>query len=164
MNNMEEKLWAYIDGTCSAEEQQAISELIHTDVLVRAKYEQLLQLNAEFSAMELDEPPMAFTYNVMEVIRNENASVPLKAAINKKIIRGIGLFFVLTLTAAIIFMLANVKFSGGQAVSLSQYVKIPAINTGQAKILVQAFVFFDVVLGLYLFDAYLRRKRHQKPA
>jgi len=164
MNNMEEKLWAYIDGNCSTEEQQAISELIHADVQIRAKYEQLLQLNAEFSGMELDEPPMAFTYNVMEAIRTENARVPLKAAINKKIIRGIGLFFILTLTAAIIFILANIKFSGGQTANLSQYIKMPAIDAEKAKILVQAFVFFDVVLGLYLFDAYLRRKKREKSA
>lgn len=164
MNNMEEKLWAYIDGACSPEDQLAITELIDTDALVRSKYEQLLKLNAEFSAMELDEPPMAFTYNVMEAIRNENASVPLKAAINKKIIRGIGLFFVLTLTAALIFILASVKFSGGQPVNLSQYLKTPAIDAGKARILVQAFVFFDVILGLYLFDAYLRRKKREKSA
>jgi len=29
-------------------------------------------------------------------------------------------------------------------------------------VVVQAFVFFDVMLGLYLFDAYLRRKKALK--
>ncbi|MDB5130998.1 MAG: hypothetical protein JWR02_747, partial [Mucilaginibacter sp.] len=89
MNNIEEKLWEYIDDRCTPDERAAISALIAGDEPVRFKYNQLLSLNQEFSAMELDEPPMAFTYNVMEGIRTGEAQKPLKAAINKHIIMGI---------------------------------------------------------------------------
>src|ERR1700712_5129123 len=102
MNNLEERLWNYIDGTCSAEEQRAIDILIAQDESVRSKYEELLALNSEFSKMEVDEPSMAFTYNVMEGIRAEIAQKPLKAGINKRIIRGISIFFVVSIVLMVI--------------------------------------------------------------
>ena len=163
MNNLEEKLWNYIDGNCTPGEEQAIRALIEKDAAAGAKYRELLNLNAAFAGMDLEEPPMAFTYNVMEAIRAENARVPLKAAINKRIIRGIAIFFTLTLLALLVLAFASVKWSGqGLPVSLTVHFKMPAINSNNTRIIVQAFVFFDVMLGLYLFDAYLRRKRAAK--
>jgi len=160
MNNMEEELWNFIDGNCTPEEQKAISSLIENDAAVGAKYRELLSLNATFAQMDLDEPPMAFTYNVMEAIRTENAQVPLKAAVNKRIIRGIAIFFTLTLAILLVLVVSSVKWSGQSLpASLTAHFKMPDISAGQTKVIVQAFVFFDVMLGLYLFDAYLRRKR-----
>mgnify|MGYP001551460018 FL=1 len=83
MNTMEEKLWNYIDGSCTADEKKAIDILIAQDEAYRRNYDELLALNQEFSKMELDEPSMAFTYNVMEGIRAEHARQPLKASIDK---------------------------------------------------------------------------------
>ncbi len=162
MSSMEEKLWDYIDGSCTPEEQQAITLLIEQDELYRRKYEELLQLNAEFSAIELDEPPMAFTYNVMETIRTENAQQPLKAAINKRIIKGIGFFFVFTISAILIFALSNIHWSAGTSdvhIPSSALLQLKGLVSGPAM---QVFVFFDVVLALYLFDGYLRRKANNK--
>src|ERR1700733_12773064 len=104
MNNIDEKLWEYIDGKCTADEQKTISSLIAGDESFRLKNEELLALNNYFSAMELDEPPMAFTYNVIEAIRTEQAQQPLKAAINKRIIRGISIFFIATLAILLILI------------------------------------------------------------
>src|ERR1700761_3009434 len=111
MNTVEEKLWNYIDGSCTPEEQEAICRLIEQDEVYRRKYDELLALNQEFAAMELEEPPMAFTYNVMEAIRNEAALNPLKARVDKRIIRGIGLFFVLTLSVMLIIALGSIHWS-----------------------------------------------------
>src|SRR5271156_1008235 len=113
MNSIEEKIWNYIDGSCTPEEQKAIGLLIEQDEVYRRKYDELVQLNTEFAAIELDEPPMAFTYNVMETIRTEHAQQPLKAAINKRIIKGIGLFFIITISVILIFTLANIHWSAG---------------------------------------------------
>jgi len=163
MNTVEEKLWNYIDGTCAAGEQEAIRLLIEQDEVYRRKYDELLALNQEFAAMELEEPPMAFTYNVMESIRNENALQPLKARFDKRIIRGIGLFFVISISAMLIFALSSIHWSAA-AGSGSAPVKFTLSNfnhylTGPAM---QTFLFFDVVLALYLGDAYLRKKRMAK--
>ena len=160
MNSIEEKLWNYIDGACTPEEEQAIALLIEQDEVYRKKYNELVLLNAEFTAMELDEPPMAFTYNVMETIRAEHASKPLKAAIDQRIIKGIGLFFVFTISIILVFVLVNIHWSaiaanGGHGSSSISSPELKNFFTGPVM---KGFLFFDVVLGLYLFDSYLRKK------
>jgi len=163
MNNMEEILWNFIDGNCTAEEQKTITGLIAGDESYRLKYQELMQLNNEFSAMELDEPSMAFTYNVMEVIRTEHAHVPLKATINKRIILGITIFFVLTLMTLLVVVFANFNWAGQKSpVNLSLGFTMPDINFSKARPLLEGFLFFDVVLGLYLFDTWLRRRNLAK--
>jgi hypothetical protein len=159
MSSIEEKIWNYIDGSCTHEERKAIGLLIEQDEVYRRKYEELVQLNAEFAAMELDEPPMAFTYNVMETIRTEYAQQPLKAAINKRIIKGIGLFFIVTISAILIFALANIHWSEGAGSSHTTSDILPKLKGLLSGPAMQVFLFFDVVLGLYLFDGYLHRKR-----
>jgi len=163
MNNIEEILWNYIDGNCTADEQKAISDLIAGDEAYRIKYNELLNLNKAFAGMELDEPPMAFTYNVMETIRTEYAQKPLKAAINKRIIRGISIFFVLTIVCLSVFTLANISLPAGSVpISVPSGLKMPDIGRYITKPVIEGFLFFDLVLSLYLFDTYLRRKNLSK--
>ena len=158
--NIEERLWNYIDGSCSADEQQAIGSMIASDEAVRLKYQQLLALNAEFAAIEPDEPPMAFTYNVMEAIRAEQAQKPLKAAINKRIILGIALFFAITITALLVYTFANIHVAPANINSTLPFsLKLPQAQNFLTRPVVNAFVFFDVVAALFFFDAWLRRKK-----
>jgi len=166
MNNIDEKLWSYIDGTCPADEQTVISRLIASDESVRLKYQELLALDKEFAAIEMDEPPMAFTYNVIEAIRTEEAMVPLKTKVNKRIIMGIMLFFLIGLTGFIIYTLTQMDISSAGVPDIvskvTVNVKLPQVNTQISKPMVEGFMFFDVVLGLFLFDKYLRRKNSDK--
>ena len=163
MNSIEEKLWDYIDGTCTPEEHAQISQLIAQDVAYKRQYEELLQLNSEFATLELDEPPMAFTYNVMEQIRTQEATVPLKAAINKKIIWGIAAFFVLTILTILVYTLTGMKWN-----TTATTVKIPVqLNAAIPSDLftgpwMKGFLFFDVVLGLFLLDSFLRKRNAGK--
>ena len=162
MNSIEERLWNYIDGACLPEEQQAISLLIEQDALYRSKYLELLQLNQEFATMELEEPPMAFTYNVMETIRAEYAQKPLKANINLGIIRGISAFFVFIILALIIVVLANIQWSTVNSGFHTTNFQLPDFTKYFTGPVIKGFLFFDVVLGLFLFDAYLRKKSFSK--
>jgi len=159
MNTIEEKLWNYIDGTCSDEERKAINILIAQDEVYRRKYEELLALNQEFSKMEPDEPPMAFTYNVMEAIRAEHAQQPLKAGINKRVIKSISGFFIVSIALLLIYMLSTVHLT---PVNISGHIpdnlRLPDIKNYLSKPMLEGFLFFDIVLGLFLFDAWLRRK------
>ncbi|MFI5139522.1 MAG: anti-sigma factor family protein [Sphingobacteriales bacterium] len=157
MNTIEETLWNYIDGNCSPEEQKAIHALIAGDEAYRIKYQELLKLNTEFSAMELEEPSMAFTYNVMEAIRTEQAQQPLKAAINKRIIMGIAIFFMLTIVILLGFVLSNIRLPSVN-IAIPAGLKMPEMKTYFTKPVIEGFLFFDVVLALYLFDTFLRRK------
>jgi len=164
MNNMEEILWNYIDGNCTPDEHKAITETIAKDEAYCLKYQELLNLNKEFMAMEIDEPPMAFTYNVIEAIRTENAQQPLKAAINNRIIMGIAAFFVLTILTLLGYALSHVSLAAAVShpAPLASNLKVPNLNSFLSKPVIQVFFFFDVVLGLFLFDTYLRRKKVQK--
>jgi hypothetical protein len=159
MNTIEEKIWSYIDGTCTEEERKAIDILIAQDEVYRRKYEELLNLHQEFLKIELDEPPMAFTYNVMETIRAEHALQPLKAGINKRVIKGISGFFIVSIVVLVIYMLSVVHLSPVNiSVGLSDSVKLPDMKNLISKPVLEGFLFFDLVLGLFIFDNYLRKK------
>ena len=159
MNNIEETLWNYIDGNCSADEQKAISSLIVRDEVYRLKYNEMLKLNKEFSSIELEEPSMAFTYNVIEAIRTEHAQKPLKAAINKRIIMGISIFFVLTIACLLVFTLANISLPASRIPdNVTTGLKMPDIGKYITKPVKEGFMFFDVLLALFLFDTLLRKK------
>lgn len=164
MNSMEEKLWNYIDGSCTPDEQAAIARLIEQDEVYRRKYEELLSFDAQLTATELDEPPMAFTYNVMEQIRAEAALKPLKATIDNRIIKGIAAFFIVTITALMIYTLTLINWSaGGMDWKMPQF-SLPQLSGILNGTVIKAFLFFDAVLVLYLFDYWLRRKRTAKTA
>jgi hypothetical protein len=164
MNTIEERLWNYVDGTCTEAERRAIDELIANDEAYRNKFDELLGLDKQFSKMDLDEPSMAFTYNVMEGIRAEFAQKPLKAAINKRIIRGISIFFIVTILAMVILMLSTFHPTHASvSVHLPDSLKLPDMkNFPGGGMVVKLFIFFDVVLGLFLADAYLRKKKLSK--
>ena len=164
MSNIEEQLWAYIDGTCTAAEHQTISLLIEQDAAWREKYHELLAFNTEITAMELDEPPMAFTYDVMESIRTENAKQPLKAAINTTVIKLIGGFFVFTILAIFVFIFANINWAATGNTGINLPAKLPDYSGLAKTVLFKGFMFFDVVLALFLFDGFLRRRNASKHA
>jgi hypothetical protein len=168
MNTIEEKLWNYIDGTCTPAEQEAIALLIEQDEVYAAKYAELTTLNAEFATMELDEPSMAFSYNVVEAIRGEKMLAPLKSTINKKIILGIAAFFVLGIVALLAVVCSSVQISGSAFgeinIKLPDNFKIPATTSVFNKTFMQCFFVFDLVLALFLTDSYLRRKKAAKQA
>jgi len=156
MNNMEEKLWNYIDGTCNEEERAAISALIEKDDIWRNAFDDMLQINSEISALSLDEPPMAFSYNVMEGIRAHEASKPLKTSVNKYVISAIAGFFIVAMVALAIFLLNNM--SGSTATS------VPDINIDLSIFtnsnLIKVFFYIDAMLLLFLADTIIRRKRN----
>jgi len=163
MNAIEEKLWNYIDGTCAPAEQEAIARLIEHDELYAKKYQELLALNQEFATMELDEPPMAFTYNVMETIRTENALQPLKAAIDKRIIKGIAIFFTLTIVALLVMAFSSIDISGVKLnITMPAGIKLPNASGILSSSFTKWFLIFDLVLVLFLTDAYLRRRKATK--
>ena len=168
MNSIEETLWSYIDGNCSKAEHETITQLIKSNVAYREKYDELLAFNAEIAAMELDEPSMAFTYNVIETIRTENAMVPLKTTFNKRIITGVAAFFAITIFVLLVITVASVNWDLGTMsfntnnIKVPAGIKIPEVKSFLAGPLVQGFLFFDVVLGLFLFDYYLRKRNFQK--
>jgi hypothetical protein len=162
MNTIEERLWSYIDGTCSEDERKAVDALIADDVAYRNKFEELLSFDRQLTQMEADEPSMGFAFKVMEGVRAEHAQPPLKAAINKNIIKGIGGFFIVTIGLTLILTLSTLHITPASfSVHLPDSLKLPDIKSFGGPLL-KGFFFFDLVLGLFLLDAWLRRRNLSK--
>ncbi|WP_316849849.1 anti-sigma factor [Pedobacter agri] len=156
MNAIEQQLWDYIDGNLSVSEAKLIEDKINADAEIKLQYEALLSLNLAFGKIELDEPSMSFTRNVMESIALEPAPVAMKTKVNTNIIYGIGGFFIISLVALFGYALfnADIKFSDLD-------FKINAnfnLNKYMTPTMLYSFLFADLVLGLVFLDYFLRKK------
>jgi len=165
MSDIEEKLWEYIDGTCTPAGREAVEKLIAGNESYRRKYEELLAFNREISTgMELDEPPMAFTYNVMDAIRTEYATQkPLKTQINKSLVGLISGFFMLTLIITLIMVLVNFNWSAS-SIAGPHPTNLPDFKKLLGAGVIKAFLFFDTVLLLFLLDRSLHFRKFQGQA
>lgn len=161
MNDIEEQLWNYIDGFCSAEERKSISLLIEKDETYRAKYAELMAFQKNFSALELDEPSMGFTYKVLENVRAEFPLKPLKTHINTNIIRGIAAFFICTIVLLLAYIFANIHWTADAVNIKLPEMKLPAVSSYFNQTVMQGFLFFDVILGLFFLDHYFRKLFYQ---
>jgi hypothetical protein len=163
MNNDEEILWMYIDGICTADEESAIRQRIAADEAFSLKYNELISINAELSQIDLEEPSMAFTYNVIEEVRALEAQKPLTATINKRIIMGIATFFVSTIVALLVYTLYNVNWSAADHMVINvPGFKVPNLSSFITKPVIEGFLFFDLVLALFIFDHFFRKKSQSK--
>ena len=102
-HNIEERLWNFIDGTASAGEKTVIEQLLEINAEWKAKYHELLQVNELLKSTELEGPSMRFTKNVMEEISKLHIAPATKSYINKKIIWGIGVFFITLFVGFLIY-------------------------------------------------------------
>ncbi|MGN7987258.1 anti-sigma factor family protein [Pedobacter sp. 22226] len=159
MNATEQQLWDYIDGNLNASDRKNIAEKIESDTEIKSLYEDLLKLNSAFGELDLDEPSMSFTRNVMESVASEPAPVAMKTQVDKKIIYGIGGFFVISLLILFGYVLYNsdlsmpeFNFNTRLNLNLDKYIT-PTV--------LYSFLFFDLVIGLVFLDQFLRKKMHK---
>lgn len=164
MNIIEQRIWDYLDGTCNPQERKAIEHLIETDPLYAQSFRELKLLNEDLSAgVELDEPSMSFTRNVMEKIALEPVPGSIKSLIDKRIIYGIAAFFVVTIAALLVVLLSQVDWAQPVKSSIPQY-KVPEVDFSQYfnSTFLKTFFFADIVLGLYMLDSVLRKRMFSK--
>ena len=163
--SIEERLWDYIDGHAVPEEKSAIEQLIESNIEWRNKYHELLDIHQLMSnSLELDEPSMRFTQNVMEDIAKYHIAPAAQSYINKRIIWGIAAFFILTIVGFLIYGFGQVNWSSGGSGNSLPF----NIDTGISKInfskffnntYTNIFLMVNVVLGLVLLDMYLGKKK-----
>ena len=157
--NMEATLWDYIDGFCNEQERSFIAKLIEENQAWRKKYHQLLDEHQLMQhSIELDEPSMRFSQNVMDVIANEKIAPAASSYIKKSVIRGIAAFFLISLGALVVYMFATVDWN---AANNSSSIKLPEISVGKYM---NNTVFYGAgiitaVLALGMLDATLRKKQ-----
>ncbi|MBS1563249.1 MAG: hypothetical protein JST39_02620 [Bacteroidetes bacterium] len=164
--HIEERLWDYIDGLGSDAEKNAVQSLIATNEAWREQYESLLSVHRMLhQQLDIEMPPLRFTQNVMEAIATEHISPAARTYIDKKIIRGIGLFFLVTLCGLFIYGVAQVRWTSSGSVTGDWWDKLSKPQIDWSRLFnntyLDVFMMVNVVLGLMLLDMYLGRKKKQ---
>ncbi len=160
-HNMEESLWNFIDGTISASEKTVVEKLLQTNADWKAKYSELLQVNELLQSSELEAPSLRFSKNVMEQISKLHIAPATKSYINKKIIWGIGFFFITMFVGFLIYGIGQINFSAGEEVSWSKNLNKIDFSKIFSNTWVNAFMMINVILGLVLLDSYFTNKRKE---
>ena len=156
---MEARLWEYIDGMALPEERTVIEELIQTQQAWREKYQELLQVNQDIRQhLQLEEPSLRFTKNVMEEIARTQIAPATRNYINKKIIFGIAGFFLTLIFGFIIYALGQIDWSAGSSSSGFEWSRVDYSRVFNNQF-VNVFMMINIVLGLMLFDRYLTEKK-----
>jgi hypothetical protein len=161
LKNMEERLWDFIDGSSSPIESATINRLLETNPVWQKAYKSMLDMNILFSETNLEEPSMRFSKNVMDEIAKHRIAPSTKSYVNKKIIYGIGGFFLVLIGGMLAYLFTQIDYS--QQGSISIPTNLPKVNTdwsflGNSKAM-QIFLIIDTVLGLFLVDKYLQNKK-----
>jgi hypothetical protein len=155
----EERLWDYIDGISSPQEKTVIEQLLENDAEWKAKYSELLEVQQLLNSSELEAPSMRFTKNVMEEIAKLHIAPATKTYINKKIIWGIGIFFITLLVGFLVYGFGQIDWT------VQSDTKLP-VDFGKvdyskifSNTFVNIFMMINVILGLFLLDRFLASKR-----
>ena len=160
-HNIEERLWNYIDGTAAADEKTVIKKLLETDSDWKARYHELLEVNELLKSSELEVPSLRFSKNVMEEISKLHIAPATKSYINKKIIWGIGFFFIALIAGFLIYGFGQMNFNTGEETTLSKNLNKVDFSKFFSNTWVNVFMMINVVLGLFLLDNFLTSKRKE---
>ena len=165
--NIEQQLWAYIDGISSSEERTSIEKMLQSNHEWKNKYHELMEVHQLMNTAELEQPSMRFTKNVMEKIAQYQIAPATKNYINKKIIWGIAGFFFTLIIVFLIYGFAQVDWTSSTdskvAIDLSRLSQVDYSKIFNNNF-VNAFMMVNVLLGLVLLDRVLanKRKKFQK--
>jgi len=160
---MELRLWEYIDGFSSAEEKTVVETLIRENQQWRNLYQELLQVNSSLANMDLEQPSMRFTKNVMEEIAKFQIAPATKAYINNKIIFGIVAFFVLSIVGFLVYGLGQIDWSVTSQPQSPIGIDLSRVDYSKMfnNTVMNVFMMLNAVLGLMLLDRYFGKKRKQ---
>ena len=158
---IEMQIWDYVDKRCNEPEAKRIELLIKTDDLWKQKFIEITMLHQNIESIELEQPHMRFSRNVMEAIADEKMASTAKGYLNKWVLVSIISFFAVAICYSLSHMLVllNVEtnrhgFYGFRLQQISSFFS-PA-----------SFVFLllvlNIITALILIDAMWKRKRSLK--
>ncbi|PZF74627.1 anti-sigma factor family protein [Taibaiella soli] len=94
---IDQRIWAYIDGLDTATEKQKTEMLLATDRAWKETYERLLAMQSLLSDKNLlDEPSMRFTQNIMEQLATVQPAHKMQPLAKSWVVKLLGAFFVLS--------------------------------------------------------------------
>ena len=160
---MEERLWDFIDGMSEPDEQILIRRLIAEEPAWQRRYKELMNIDTVMQHQELDAPSLRFTKNVMEQIARYHVAPATKTYINKNVIRGITAFFLIMIAGILIYFFGQFHWTSTSTDNLIPQYSIDAnkLNWGKAlnNTYVNVFILVNVILGFALLDKYLQNKK-----
>jgi hypothetical protein len=162
--NIEEKLWNYIDGSMEEPELSFISQLVQTNHEWKAKYAELMEVHQLMKDnIDLEHPSLRFTQNVMEEISRLYITPATRNYINKNVIWGIGIFFITTIVGLLAYGFGQIDWSQPQTGNLPE-LPINNVNWEQffSGTYMNVFLMVNIILGLMLLDMYLTKKKNEK--
>jgi len=159
--DMEQRLWEYIDGMSTADERNVVETLIRDNAEWRALYQELLQVNQSLADIDLEQPSLRFTKNVMEKIAKYHIAPATKTYINNKIIWGIAAFFVLSIVGFLIYGIGQIDWSVSANSNSPLSIDLSKLDYGKMfnSSVMNIFMMVNAVLGLMLLDRYFGNKR-----
>jgi hypothetical protein len=160
--NVEEKLWSYIDGSLNTEEASFVEKLLQSDTEWKEKYNDLLEVHMlMLKSIELDQPSMRFTQNVMEEISKLYITTATSSYINKNVIRGIGLFFLTTIAGLLAYGFGQTNWSGSSTLPGIDKLELSHVDWSKFynNSYTNMFIMVNIVLSLMLLDMYLTKKK-----
>lgn len=164
--HIEDRLWDFIDGRSSTEEQALIRKLIADDPAWKRRYDEFMRVDRAMNQQELDAPSLRFTKNVMEQIARLHVAPATRNYINKNVIRGITAFFLLMIIGILIYFIGQFHWISSSTDNLISpyHINVDKLNLGKAlnDTSVNIFILVNVVLGFILLDKYLQGKRKSR--
>jgi preprotein translocase subunit Sss1 len=159
-NDIEVRLWEYIDGLSNNEEKTVIEKLVAENAEWKAKYHELLEVHQSLNLVELEEPSLRFTKNVMEEIAKYQIAPATKTYINSKVIWGIGIFFLAMIVGFLVYGIGQIDWTTAGDSKSTLGVDLTKIDYSQMfnSNLMNGVMMLNVVLGLVLLDRYLSNK------
>jgi hypothetical protein len=161
LNEIELRLWEYIDGFSNEEERSAIEKLVAENAEWRSKYQELLEVHQSIHLLELEQPSLRFTKNVMEEIAKYHIAPAAKKYINNKIVWGIGLFFVIMIIGFLVYGIGQIDWSAASDSKTALGIDFNKVDYSKMfnNNFFNGFMMLNVVLGLMLLDRFLNTKR-----
>jgi hypothetical protein len=163
--NIEEKLWNYIDGTMDPGEQDFIAQLLQNNTEWQAKYAELMAIHQLMQDnIDLEHPSLRFTQNVMEEISRLYITPATRNYINKNVIWGIGVFFLTTIVGLVIYAFGQIDWNRPAGSGNIPEFSMGTVNWGQmfSSTYVNVFIMINILLGLMLLDMYLTKKKNER--
>ncbi len=161
---IEIKIWEYIDNICTETEREQTELLMATNKEWKLKYDEISAFHLHISSnIEIEQPSLRFTKNVMETLATTQIATATSKYIKLGIIKGIAAFFIVIISSLFIYTLAttnwhtinsNVSIQNiAEKINLSQFKK-PAFSSGG---IINIVIGFNVVLALIILDKVLRK-------
>ena len=161
--DMEQRIWEYIDGHCSEAEKAAITRNLAENPVWKSKYNELISVHEMLQKEELDMPSLRFTKNVMEEISRYQVAPATKNYINKNVIRGITAFFLVMIAGLIIYFVGQIHWNSSSTGNLVPAFSLDANKLNWSKMLnntyVNIFIGINTILGLILLDKYMQERK-----